>query len=266
MHGADATSLERTREFWDANPCGLDENYNDHMAWRYAMEPWLPAILRRIGSKHASVIEIGCGRGVDSMMIAAAMKPGGRFFGIDYSPQSVEVARSNANALATAVVPEYAVGNAESLDFSDGTFEAAYSMGVLHHTPNERAAIKEIHRVLKPGGKAYVFLYRKPAPKVAVAKLLRALQACLDAIFRSDRCIYAMLRSRGPSNRLFGTMFHECFGVPIMKWYWRREILALFGDFTEVELRSIGPNLGRFSPGGDRPSLFGYFWWIEARK
>lgn len=259
--------LESTRAFWDANPCGVHGDYTLQREQRYAMEPWLPGLLERIAARHVSLFEVGCGQGVDSIQLCTIMRPGGRYAGIDYSPLSIERAKANARLLDSSlrVKPEYKVGNAEALEFSDSSFEAVYSMGVLHHTADEAAAVREILRVLKPGGKAYVCLYRRPAPKVAVAKLLRGVQRSLDLLLGTDRCIYQMLRRQGTSSRLFGTMFHECFGVPYMKWYSRKEIEALFVGFTDVDIISIGANLGRMVQ-SMQPTLLGYFWLIEATK
>ena len=260
--------LRTTRDFWDANPCGVHSDYEHQRSHRYAMEPWLPDILRDIAVRHHEILEVGCGQGVDSSLLCAGMDPGRKYIGIDYSSQSIEAAQRNAAMLGDrlSVKPEYHVGNAEALEFPDQRFDAVYSMGVLHHTADERQAIREVHRVLSVGGKAYIFLYRKYAPKVAVANALRAVQRGLDQLLGTDRCLYQFLKRRGTHSRLFGTMFHECFGVPYLKSYSRDEITMLFAAFSEVNLSSIGPNLGRLSPGGTRAGHLGYFWFIAATK
>lgn len=261
----DDSLLRSTRQFWDANPCGVHDEYDVQRAQRYAMEPWVPALLNRIAERHRSVLEVGCGQGIDSIELCMAMRSG-RYVGIDYSPKSIESAMANARRLTGEhAVAEYRVGNAEALDFDDARFDAVYSMGVLHHTANEEAAVREIHRVLEPGGTAYICLYRKPAPKVAIAKMLRAMQRGLDLIFGTDRCIYRLLRRRSTAHPLFGTMFHECFGVPYMKWYGRKAVTRLFRDFSEITLTPIGANLGRLTR-SENSSALGYFWIIEAKK
>jgi ubiquinone/menaquinone biosynthesis C-methylase UbiE len=53
------------------------------------------------------------------------------------------------------------VGNAEKLEFEDCTFDVVYAFGVLHHTPDIGSAVREIFRVLKPNGTAYVMLYHR---------------------------------------------------------------------------------------------------------
>lgn len=262
--------LTSTREFWDANPCGVHQDYLAQRDQRYAMEPWLPQVLASIAKTHSSILEVGCGQGIDSTELCSAMSPGGRYQGIDYSPASVAVASRNAQSLAEklAVRPDYQVGNAEALEFPDGSFGAVYSMGVLHHTADEDRAIKEIHRVLETGGAAYIFLYRRGALKVAVAQWLRRIQAALDALLGTDRGIYRLLRRLGSHNRWFGTMFLECFGVPYLKSYNEEEIRALFSAYSSVELLTTGASLGRLAPKGQTtsPTSSGYFWFVTAQK
>lgn len=255
----DDVLLQSTREFWNANPCGVEGDFAAVRAQRYAMEPWIPSLLREITCTHRSIVEVGCGQGVDSIEICQTLPKDGEYVGVDYSERSVKIATENALYLAPTlkVQPEYKVANAEALDFSDRRFDAAYSMGVLHHTADEHGAIREIHRILRPGGTAYICLYRKPSPKVAIARGLRLVQKGIDALLGTDRCVYNVLRKGGVSRR-FGTMFLECFGVPYMKWYTRQGVCALFGDFATVEVSAAGPNLGRLTRRARSPRL-GYF-------
>lgn len=61
-------------------------------------------------------------------------------------------------------------------------------------------------------------------------------------------------------------MFHECFGVPYMKWYDRCEIEALFSGYSSLDISAIGPNLGRLAWDGTGPHAIGYFWLVQATK
>jgi ubiquinone/menaquinone biosynthesis C-methylase UbiE len=56
---------------------------------------------------------------------------------------------------------EIVQGDAESLPFADESFDRVSSNGVLHHTPDMPAALREIHRVLAPGGEARVIVYNR---------------------------------------------------------------------------------------------------------
>jgi ubiquinone/menaquinone biosynthesis C-methylase UbiE len=260
--------LQTTREFWDANPCGVHAPYERQQAQRYAMEPWLPPLLKRIASKQRSILEIGCGQGIDGIELCKEMTESSNYVGVDYSPASVAIAQENAIGAEAQLHarPRFSVGNAESLEFPDASFDAVYSMGVIHHTANDAAAIEEARRVLRPGCVAYICLYRRPSLKVGVAQALRLAQHGLDFILGTDRIIYRKLRQRASHSPLFGTMFLECFGVPYMKWYSETEIRRLFLGFSRIELARYGANLGRLSAGGAHPSRFGYFWLVTAHK
>jgi ubiquinone/menaquinone biosynthesis C-methylase UbiE len=259
--------LQTTRDFWDSNPCGARGSFEAQRVQRYAMEPWLPAQLRRMAGEHRSILEIGCGQGVDSIELCARMRGDGVYIGIDYSRASLSAATANAASQRhhLAVQPSYLPGNAESLQFADASFEAVYSMGVLHHTADPPTGISEAWRVLRGGGRAYIALYRRPSLKVGVAKMLRGAQSCLDAVVGTERCVYKALRYRGSGSARFGTMFLECFGVPFMYWYHRNDIEQLFKAFHHVQIAAYGNNLGMLSR-KQSPNNAGYLWFVEATK
>jgi SAM-dependent methyltransferase len=106
--------------------------------------------------RHAGedVLEIGGGMGTDLSQFAAA---GARVTDLDLSSGHLELAREN---LGLRKLPgTFILQDAESLPFEDGSFDLVYSNGVLHHTPNTRAVVSEIQRVLRPGGRAIVMFY-----------------------------------------------------------------------------------------------------------
>jgi SAM-dependent methyltransferase len=103
-----------------------------------------------------NLLEVGCGMGTDALIFA---KEGFKVTGLDITPAHLVLAEklfSLYNAQGTFVE-----GNAEDLSFPDNTFDCTYSFGVLHHTPDTRKAIQEIHRVLIPKGRAVIMLYHK---------------------------------------------------------------------------------------------------------
>lgn len=69
-------------------------------------------------------------------------------------------------------------------------------MGVIYHTPDPQQAINEVFRVLKPGGQAKIFLYRRNSLKVGAAKFLRALQRFADKVLSKERCFYSLLSTK----------------------------------------------------------------------
>jgi arsenite methyltransferase len=99
-----------------------------------------------------AVLDLGCGAGVDSLVAARLVGPGGRVVGLDVTPAMLERARGNQAQLGLANLT-FQVGDAEALPFPDGNFDAVISNGVFNLTLDKEKALKEAHRVLKPGGR-----------------------------------------------------------------------------------------------------------------
>ncbi|MDD5643546.1 MAG: methyltransferase domain-containing protein [Syntrophales bacterium] len=78
--------------------------------------------------------------------------PEGRVAGLDATPGMIEKARAHAALLALPNVT-FQVGEAESLPFPDNDFDVIISNGVFNLTLDKEKALKESHRVLKPGGR-----------------------------------------------------------------------------------------------------------------
>lgn len=107
-------------------------------------------ILRHLGEiAGKKLLDLGCGAGENSVYFATK---GAHCMATDYSPGMVEVALQLANKNGVKVAGQ--VANAMALDFPDNSFDIVYASNLLHHLPEPKACIKEMHRVLKPGGKA----------------------------------------------------------------------------------------------------------------
>jgi ubiquinone/menaquinone biosynthesis C-methylase UbiE len=108
----------------------------------------------------ASVLDMGCGRGVSVPLILSAL--GGRparLVAFDIDAAAIERARRRLAPLLDGSV-ELRVADATRLPFADAEFDAALELGILHHIPDWRAALRETARVLKPGG---VFYFAEPS-------------------------------------------------------------------------------------------------------
>ena len=190
------------------------------------------------------VLEIGCGQGTDALFMCSLLSNNTEYYGIDFSKKSVEIADKNKRECISLgklhCIPEFAVGDACDLQLQDDAFDFVYSMGVIHHIANMDRSIKEIHRVLKNGGAASIYLYRTGSPKVEIAKFLRTIQKVLDKATTESRIIYKMLNGR--KSKHFGTMFLECFGVPVLKSVTSQEIERLFADFSSIKYQACGLN------------------------
>lgn len=150
---------------WSADPCGpLVEGaapgtrpyFEELMQGRWEYAPWMPQALGYDETAGLDVLDVGCGQGIDLASYASA---GARVTGIDLTPRHVQLAREHMAAMGLAgTVVE---GDAESLPFSDRSFDRVSSNGVLHHTPDLPAALREIRRVLRPGGEMRIILYNR---------------------------------------------------------------------------------------------------------
>jgi ubiquinone/menaquinone biosynthesis C-methylase UbiE len=99
-----------------------------------------------------TVLEIGCGQGVGAGIIYDLFSPR-EYVGIDLDPKMIERARRKQNGLSSA---RFLQGDAADLPFTGNSFDLAVDFGIIHHIPNWRDALKELHRVIKTNGE-FVF-------------------------------------------------------------------------------------------------------------
>ena len=100
-----------------------------------------------------TVLDVGCGTGTLALLAKQRLGADGEVRGIDASEQMIERARKKARNENVDVTFETAV--IEELPFPDGTFDAVLSTFMLHHLPDDvkAAGLREVARVLKPGGR-----------------------------------------------------------------------------------------------------------------
>jgi len=102
-------------------------------------------------AKNAVILDIGCGGG-STVRKLAAMAPEGHIVGLDYSVASVTVSReTNAEEIAAGRV-RIEQGSVAALPFPDCTFDIVTAVETHYYWPELTANVREVHRVLKPGG------------------------------------------------------------------------------------------------------------------
>ena len=103
-----------------------------------------------------SVLDVGCGTGVFLPRLGALTGAEGRVVGLDHAPQLLAEARARLVAAGLADRIELIEGDALRLPFGDATFDAAHCERLLMHLDDPAVAIREMLRVVRPGGRAVV--------------------------------------------------------------------------------------------------------------
>lgn len=104
----------------------------------------------------ARVLDVGCGTGVVARLAARQAAPGGHVVGLDLSDGMLRKAAELAARDASACTAEFRKGDAERLDFADGSFDAVLSLFALRHFPDPLQALREMFRVGRAGGRAVI--------------------------------------------------------------------------------------------------------------
>jgi ubiquinone/menaquinone biosynthesis C-methylase UbiE len=168
-------TVEAVHEYWNSHTLGLqyvtDRNLEVGGAEFFAhIRPWMnpykfPWIMERIEQEAAvlkgrHLLEVGCGMGYDSLEF---LKRGVRVTATDLTPRAVNLSRRHFE-IEGVQAEEVRMANVLDLPFERNTFDAVWANGVLHATGDTARAIREVRRVLKPGGRAIIsHFYRKPS-------------------------------------------------------------------------------------------------------
>ena len=97
------------------------------------------------------LVDVGCGRGGPGLWVAA--NTGARLTGVDIAASAVAAAEQRARSLGLAARAEFVRGTFESMPLDDGSVDAVMSVDALLFAPDKRAALAELGRVLRHGGR-----------------------------------------------------------------------------------------------------------------
>jgi len=160
------------------------------------------------------VLEIGIGMGADHLEWAKANPHS--LTGVDLTERAV--AFTSERLAHYGFHSDLRAADAEQLPFPSNSFDIVYSYGVLHHSPDTAAAIRDVHRVLRPGGSARVMIYHYSS---IVGYMLWVRYGLLAGKpFRSLRDIYAN-HLESPGTKAFTVA----------------EARAMFSSFSKVDIR-----------------------------
>ena len=102
--------------------------------------------------REETVLDIGCGAGFDTLQAARQVGPRGLVLAVDMTPAMLDKTRAGARALGLTNV-ETREGFAEELPASDASVDVVISNGVINLTPDKQRSLREVYRVLRPGGR-----------------------------------------------------------------------------------------------------------------
>jgi ubiquinone/menaquinone biosynthesis C-methylase UbiE len=297
MDDTNTNLKERVRAFWQANPCGVKfaeaapgtrHFYELVEAHRYTKEWHIPLAADFASARGLKVLEIGCGLGTDGAQFAEA---GADYTGVDLTDAAIALARKRFELYD--LPGSFRTADAENLDFADESFDLVYSHGVLHHTPDTQKAIDEIHRVLRPGGRAVIMLYHRDSYNYRVnISLLRRAGARLLNSESGVKLVHRMtgepldsLREHAKllktekqsylSPQEFLSQNTDGAGNPLARVYSRKEARELFKNYSEVTVKTYFlnkrwlPLIGSVLPRSLESRLasrWGWHLWIYATK
>jgi ubiquinone/menaquinone biosynthesis C-methylase UbiE len=267
LETGDAYKDEVQRQ-WDNDPAGSHyvKDANPHTlpwfleaeAYRYGeYAPWMAETMgfgRHVGER---VLEIGGGMGTDLSQFA---QHGALVTDLDLSSGHLALAQENFRL--RGLTGEFVLHDAESLVFDDDTFDLVYSNGVLHHTPNTRDVVREIRRVLKPGGRAIVMMYAENSLHYwrNLVWAIGLKEGQLQQFSMGEIMSRAVERSDQAGAR------------PLVKVYTPKRLRRLFEGFDEIEIvqrqmvSAEVPRLLTWVPLSTLGAIMGWNLVIKARK
>lgn len=112
------------------------------------------------------VLDLGCGAGLDLYFYARAAGDGGKLYGLDISEAMINKARKNLESVGCRTV-EFLNAAADTIPLPDASVDLVTANGIYNLSPNKDAVMREVYRVLKPGGRTVFaeIVLKSPLPK-----------------------------------------------------------------------------------------------------
>jgi ubiquinone/menaquinone biosynthesis C-methylase UbiE len=212
----------------DLEPRTVDAR-NLALRQRFALEMVECAVPRA-----SNVLDVGCGTGE---MAATLMRRGYEVWGLDIAEPMIRYARHRCAS------GRFQVGDIEHMPFADNTFDTAVCLGIIEYLDTDGPALREIWRVLKPGGTAVVSTSSATCPLHLMDRVLFVLMAPARSLY-----YFAKYRLRGrqapfgqPSRKVFARRYYRRRWLQLLRsvglepeewvgegWGWYRSRLCLW--------------------------------------
>ena len=145
----------------------------------YLFRPWAQVLIDRASVQPGErVLDVACGTGIVAREAAKIVGSAGKVVGVDVSPAMLAVAQEVA--AGEGVSAEWRESDAGQLPSGDDSFDAVFCQQGLQFFPQRDAAVREMHRVLAPGGRALVSVWRDLELHPFFAALDEVMRAKLD--------------------------------------------------------------------------------------
>lgn len=143
--------------------------------------PWARLLLERAALRPGeAVLDVATGPGTVARIAAEQVGPQGRVVGADFSEAMIAIAKAKP-AVPRGATVEYVVSPAAPLPVKDETFDVVTCQQGLQFFPDRGAAVREMYRALKPGGRVIAAVWREIALQPHFAAVDAALRECLPA-------------------------------------------------------------------------------------
>ena len=137
---------------------------------------WATILLELVAPQPGErVLDLACGTGVVARLAAPMVQLGGQVFGLDFNPAQITTARTMDSSI------DWREGDAGSLPFTDREFDFVVCQHGFQFFPDRIQAVREIHRVLKPGGRVGIAVWSTLDKAPGYLALVHALERRVDS-------------------------------------------------------------------------------------
>jgi len=170
-------TIDEVRAYWNTHihdlevsrqPPGSRGFFDDLDRYHFEKLHHLVRLVDFDGYRGRSVLDVGCGAGVD---LARFARGGAEATGVDVSPSAVDLARRNFEQ--QGLRGRFEAADGEHLPFADDSFDLVFAHGVVQYTASPQRLVDECRRVLKPGGEAVFQVYNRISWLNALSKLMK---------------------------------------------------------------------------------------------